>query len=155
MSRRREQWRKDANAGIAKLVARFPECFHPLGYKRRPLKIGINADVVAAMAGEMTPVEVGAALRRYVSAIGYQRKLVAGAIRVDLQGREAGIVIESEEAAAWDARRRFVERSEERKLRAAKLKARAEVERRVRAFDDLRRSAQERKRRELPSREGR
>src|SRR5262249_17285003 len=152
--RRRDRWRRDAEAGIAKLCARFPRCFHPLGYKRRPLKLGINSDVVAAMAGNMTPREGGMALQRSVSAIGYQRKLIAGGDRVDLHGRPAGVVSESDEAAAWDLRRRFVERGEDRKRRAAKLKAKAEAENAARrgpriGLADLRRLAQERRRREL------
>jgi hypothetical protein len=73
----RGEWRDRAGAGIAKLRARFPEAFFMLGCRRRPLKIGINADVVAAMAGEMTPREVGAALRRYVSAIDLSRRCEA------------------------------------------------------------------------------
>lgn len=155
MSPRQDQWRRGADAGITQLAERFPKCFTVLGCSRRPLKIGVNSDVVAAMAGEMTAAEVGAALKRYVCEIGYQRAMVAGAARIDLQGNPAGTVTESEEAAAWDMRRRFVERVRARQQRAeqraARLKAIAEAENEAQrgprvTLADLKRAALERKR---------
>jgi sRNA-binding protein len=98
---RRTDWHAMADATITKLGERFPKCFDLR--RSKPLKIGINADLVAAMAGEMTPVQIGAALARYVHGIAYKRSLLAGTPRVDLQGRPAGTVSASEEAEAWDA----------------------------------------------------
>jgi ProP effector len=136
---RRDQWRAMADAGIIRLARRFPRCFDPR--KPRPLMIGINGHLVPAIAGEMTPREVGDALRRYTSAIEYQRSLLAGAARIDLQGLPAGMVTPAEEAAAWENRRRYVAKVEARKREAAKAKAKAEAEnaarRRPRVFRTL------------------
>jgi sRNA-binding protein len=122
----RDDWRASADAGIAKLAERFPKCFTVLGRKRRPLKVGINADVVAAMVGIVTPVEVGAAIRRCVSAIDYERSLLAGTPRVDLQGRPAGTVTDSEESR-MGCTSPLRARCEARARRAAKAKAKAKA----------------------------
>jgi hypothetical protein len=65
-----------ASAAMALLAERFPRCFDERN--RRPLKIGINADVVVAMAGTMTARDVANALRFYTGSILYQRVLTAG-----------------------------------------------------------------------------
>jgi sRNA-binding protein len=67
-----------ASAAMALLVERFPRCFDERN--RRPLKIGINADVVVAMAGPMTARDVANALRFYTGSVLYQRALTAGSV---------------------------------------------------------------------------
>jgi len=98
-----------ASAAMALLAERFPHCFDERN--RRPLKIGINADVVVAMAGAMTSRDVANALRFYTRSVLYQRVLTAGTGRLDLDGNLAGTVTPQEEAAAlakqwaWAARK--------------------------------------------------
>ena len=77
-----------ASAAMALLAERFPRCFDERN--RRPLKIGINADVVVPMAGTMTARDVANALRFYTGSVLYQRALTAGAGRLDLDGNLAG-----------------------------------------------------------------
>src|SRR5215475_12644254 len=72
---------------------------HPRG-RRRPLKLGIREDVLAALDGAIPAGKVSAALRWYVSSPEYQRRLVHGAWRVDLNGRPAGTVSQEDEAHA-------------------------------------------------------
>ena len=50
MSRRRAE----TKTVVAELAARFPKCFAVPDSRRRPLKIGIDADVMAAL-GETVP----------------------------------------------------------------------------------------------------
>jgi ProP effector len=64
------------------------------------LKRGIREDVLAALGGAISAGKVSAALRWYVSSPEYQRRLVHGAWRVDLNGKPAGIVSQEDEAHA-------------------------------------------------------
>ena len=64
------------------------------------MKLGIREDVLAALGGAIPAGKVSAALRWYVSSPEYQRRLVHGAWRVDLNGRPAGTVSEDDEAHA-------------------------------------------------------
>jgi sRNA-binding protein len=92
-----------ASAAMALLAERFPRCFDERN--RRPLKIGINADVVVAMAGTMPARDVANALRFYTGSVLYQRALTAGAGRLDLGGKLAGTVTPQQEAAALTKQR--------------------------------------------------
>ena len=68
--------RDRASAAMALLVERFPRCFDERN--RRPLKIGINADVVVAMAGTMTARDVQTPCGFTLGSVLYQRALKAG-----------------------------------------------------------------------------
>jgi sRNA-binding protein len=92
--------REIAEAGIGLLCERFPHTFARSEGRRRPLKIGINGDLVAAMVGAMTPQEIGAALKVYTSNNVYLRGLLKGAWRIDLLGNQAGTVKAEEKTAA-------------------------------------------------------
>jgi ProP effector len=81
-----------ANATIDILSQRFPRAFSRDGAKRRPLKLGIHFDLVAALDGAIPSLDLRAALQLYTSSPWYQRTLIAGAVRVDLNGDEAGEV---------------------------------------------------------------
>jgi len=59
-----------------------------------------SVDVLAALGGAISAGKVSAALRWYVSSPEYQRWLVHGAWRVDLNGKPAGIVSQEGEAHA-------------------------------------------------------
>jgi ProP effector len=73
------------------LVARFPACFCPKGSPKRPLKIGIARDLVAA-APDIKPGEIGRALADYTRGPTYLLAMIEGAERIDLAGQAAGVV---------------------------------------------------------------
>src|SRR5262249_3720722 len=80
-------------AAIALLVEAFPKTFFMYERRRLPLKLGIHLDILAVMAGVITPEELSAALRYYVSNDGYLRACRQGAVRIDLNGQSAGEVL--------------------------------------------------------------
>jgi hypothetical protein len=80
------------DAALELLCERFPAAFFRYEARRRPLKIGIHLDVLAVLDGAITPAELGRALRVYVLNQAYRRRLVAGATRIDLDGKAAGVV---------------------------------------------------------------
>jgi ProP effector len=82
------------------LAEKWPCCFSIIESGRRPLKLGIRDDVLAALGGAISAGKVSAALRWYVSSPEYQRRLVHGAWRIDLNGRPAGTVSQEDEAHA-------------------------------------------------------
>ena len=87
-------------AVISLLAEKWPSCFSMIESGRRPLKLGIRDDVLAALDGAISAGKVLAALRWYVSSPEYQRRLLHGAWRVDLNGRPAGTVSQEDEAHA-------------------------------------------------------
>jgi ProP effector len=82
----------------ALLCRRFPACFKPRGMTKRPLKIGITDDIVAATGFPSDTVK--AAVADYCSGPLYLRGLVAGAIRVDLRGEPCSTVSPKDAAHA-------------------------------------------------------
>jgi sRNA-binding protein len=88
--------RASVNAVIELLAETFPDCFHVYEQRRRPLKIGIHDEILAALGGAVTPGELGAALRIYTSNRVYLRRLTAGTERIGLDGQPAGIVAADE-----------------------------------------------------------
>lgn len=87
-------------AFLDQLALHFPACFKG---KRagdpHPLKIGIHADILARMP-DLDPVLLHAALRLYVLSRPYQRSVIAGRPRVDLDGRVVQPVTPDETAHA-------------------------------------------------------
>jgi len=81
-----------AYAVLALLCERFPKCFVLYEARRRPLKIGTDKDILAALDGAVTPDELSKALCLYVINKTYRARLKAGATRIDLDGNPAGIV---------------------------------------------------------------
>ena len=79
-------------AVISLLAEKWPSCFSIIECGRRPLKLGIRDDVLAALDSAISAGKVSAALRWYVSSPEYQHRLLHGAWRVDLNGRPAGTV---------------------------------------------------------------
>lgn len=83
---------------IAILLERFPACFN---FERpRPLKIGIHKDL-AALGYPIKAVRI--ALSRYCTRPSYRRALVVDAVRVDLNGQDAGRVTKEEVEGAKQA----------------------------------------------------
>jgi ProP effector len=93
---------------IELLAEQFPRAFFVFQRRRRPLKLGIHRDIIAALDGAITPEELSAALRYYVGNACYLRACRAGAERIDLAGEAAGAVTpeESANSAAVLARRK-------------------------------------------------
>jgi ProP effector len=93
----KQKRRADSTAVIAQLAALFPKAFAVNHHERKPLKIGIDADIVARGVA-IEPRALWRPLRVYCASFGYLRTITAGAERVDLDGNPAGVV--TAEAAA-------------------------------------------------------
>jgi ProP effector len=92
---------------IELLAEQFPKCFAVYEQRRRPLKIGIYNELLAALDGAVTKRELHTALGVYTSNPAYLRALVAGAVRIDLNGVPAGTVTQDE---AEHAKQRLIAR---------------------------------------------
>jgi hypothetical protein len=103
---------------FAEITARYPKTFCE---PKRPLKIGIHEDLVAA---GFEPRTVMLFLRRWISKTSYQVTLTASAERIDLNGEPAGIVAEDE---AIFARERVEQLAAEKLAKAAKRIAEGRV----------------------------
>jgi ProP effector len=82
------------------LAAKFPKCFAVPDTRRRPLKVGIDADLLAAFGGSIRRTELIRALAMYCSSEGYLERVLTGAWRVDLEGKPAGAVSADDEKHA-------------------------------------------------------
>jgi ProP effector len=94
--------KEDIHAALARLAEWFPQTFALEKYlPHRPLKVGIHPDILARCPA-LTRRELGPSLRAYTRRIIYLQGLVAGAVRVDLDGNPAGEVsaADAEHAAA-------------------------------------------------------
>ena len=92
--------RARTKAVIALLAAKFPKCFAVPDTRRRPLKVGIDADLLAALDGSIRRTELIRALAMYCSSEGYLEHVLTGAWRVDLEGKPAGVVSADDEKHA-------------------------------------------------------
>jgi ProP effector len=103
-----------AHNTIATLTELFPGCF--FNRRRKPLKVGIHDEVLAALAGSgtrpalagATAKQVGLALKIYTSNSGYLRCIREGAGRVGLGGEVTGHVTADE---AENAKQRLAQRA--------------------------------------------
>jgi ProP effector len=91
------------DAAIALLAERWPACFSVFEQRRRPMKLDIHRDILAALDGAVTPVELGRAMRFYVGNLWYLRMMAAGVAPIDLDGNPSGAV-SAEEADGAAAR---------------------------------------------------
>jgi ProP effector len=82
------------------LCREFPQCLFLFERQRRPLKVGIRADILARLGDRVEPRQIGAALRFYTSDTEYRRAQRAGAPRIDLDGNQCGTVSEADAASA-------------------------------------------------------
>ena len=92
-SRRRAE--RIASTTLAIFIERWPRCFG----KAQPLKVGIGADIIAALP-DLKPHAVGTALHAYVRSPEYLARMIEGTGRVDLDGKVVGIVTAAEAARA-------------------------------------------------------
>lgn len=128
---------------IAYLAEKFPLCFVLEG-EAKPLKIGLFQELADALAGDekISKTLLRQALRAYTSNWRYLHACKEGAMRVDLQGEQAGEVDATqaqhaaetlEKAKAAYAEKRAQQRKEQRKeyfkqqAREANAKKRAEM----------------------------
>ena len=82
---------------IAYLAEKFPYCFSVEG-EAKPVKIGLFGDLSAALADDETvsKTQLRQALRGYTMSWRYLAACKPNAVRVGLQGEEAGIVDEQQ-----------------------------------------------------------
>jgi sRNA-binding protein len=85
-------------AVIKLLCDRFPQTFSL--HDPRPLKVGVHADVLAALGRAVEPRDLKSSLGAYTSNTRYLRALAAGAARTSLDGEPAGTVTPEDEAIA-------------------------------------------------------
>jgi ProP effector len=135
-------------ATIELLAETYPQCFSVFEKRRRPLKIGIRDDLIAALAGAITPKEAALALAIYCGNWCYLKACREGAPRIDLNGNVVGTV---DADAANNAKQRLEQQRNRRKRQLdAIAQAEAEAERKARnagrvGMADLRAAALARK----------
>src|SRR4029077_29205 len=94
--------KEDMHAALTRLAEWFPQTFvFEKHLPHRPLKVGIAADILARCPA-LTRRELGPVLSVYAKRLMYLQSLVAGAIRIDLDGNPAGEVsaVDAEHAGA-------------------------------------------------------
>ena len=95
---------------IGLLQKHFPLAFPKKPAPKFPLKIGIHKDLLQHTEElGLSEAEIRAALKKWCKGKRYTECMVAGAARVDLQGREAGFV-SKEEASYADKRKPPIQR---------------------------------------------
>jgi sRNA-binding protein len=109
-------------AAITVLAEVFPRCFTVYEQRRRPLKLKIHLDILAALDGAITPTELRRALGVYCSNATYLTHIVKGAWRLNLDGEPAGTVTADEEA---QAKARLASLRATKEIKAAAVKAQA------------------------------
>lgn len=77
----------------ALLVQNFPNCFMAKGQEKTPLKVGIERDIKAALP-DLAWSRIRRALRDYTEGPTYFLNAKPGALRVGLDGTQAGMVID-------------------------------------------------------------
>jgi ProP effector len=113
--RTQDSRRAAAGAAIALLAEQFPRAFALYELRRKPLKVGIDADIARVVNGAIKPHELSAALKLYTGNRGYLRNLRAGAARIDVDGNSAGVVTAEEAAHAAERLATRILRSSSRK----------------------------------------
>jgi sRNA-binding protein len=116
---------KKATATIAALAARWPAAFHVYEPRRRPLKIGISHDIVAAVAGEIDKKDISYALRLYTCGWHYLRAIKNGAPRINLDGQQDGVCTKDEERGAAERLRPMKERQKQKYKMEQRAKTKA------------------------------
>jgi ProP effector len=99
---------------IKLLCDRFPHTFSL--HNPRPLKVGVHAELTAALGDAVPPGDLQSALRAYTSTAHYLRALTAGACRIALDGKPADTVTPEDEAVA---KKRLTESAKGAALRPA------------------------------------
>jgi sRNA-binding protein len=99
------------------LCESYPKCFFENPKQRRPLRKDITADITKDKHFVVAPEMITAAVEWYKTHIGYDYAMsIAGAKRIDLDGKEVGTVTEQE---ALGAKQRIDEINRKNNERAA------------------------------------
>ena len=131
-------------ATIEALANLFPACFSIFQGRRKPLKIGIREDLIAALTGAITAKEASLALAIYCGNHGYLKACCkAGALRIDLNGNVACSVSTEEAANARERLAAQCDRQARRKAAKTKTKPAPAAPRRL-GLADLRAAAKAR-----------
>jgi ProP effector len=93
---------QDNNIVVARLCELFPKTFFNEGRLRQPLKNNIVADIKKLNEPSLADCNIGAAVDWYMNHIGYDYCCVAGAARLDLNGKITGKITEKEAREARD-----------------------------------------------------
>lgn len=104
----RPAWLEKAQYGVELLKAHFPKCFREMK-EIQPLKIGIKQDLVKQLSSREDIVLSDKAcmvnsLSYYVNSPAYHRRVVEGAVRIDLEGSAIGHVTAEEAKYSLDCR---------------------------------------------------
>jgi sRNA-binding protein len=92
----RDGHRAEIRPVLALLAKRWPRCFTLNSRRRKPLAVGIRAEIEQRLP-EVDPRLLRKALRSYVVNMAYQRaSMVAGTVRVTLDGSARGTVTTEE-----------------------------------------------------------
>jgi len=118
-------------AAIALIADTYPKAFSR--DKVRPLKIGIQEDLVAD--GKLPAGKIKRALASYVRSPLYYKSMQLGAERVDLQGNAAGVVSELEAAHAKEMLKKI--RQQRRDRQQQQLQQQEEKQRQERLSNKL------------------
>jgi sRNA-binding protein len=102
-------WLEHAQYGVELLKAYYPNCFKDMK-DIQPLKIGIKQDLVKILSTREDSVVSDKAvmvssLSYYVNAASYHKNMVAGAMRIDLDGNPAALVTAEEAKYSADCRK--------------------------------------------------
>jgi sRNA-binding protein len=97
--------REERERAIKALAEEYPKTFFVIGERRKPLKLGIEKDIEADLAkdsdSQLLDYDITDACAWYTSHVGYQMACsVAGANRIDLQGKSVSKVTASEARGA-------------------------------------------------------
>jgi ProP effector len=143
-----------AKATIEQLATRFQKTFFVYERRRPPLKVGIDADLIAVLNGSIDHAALKNALRYYVHNIHYLRACVAGAARIDLAGDVAGVVTAREAEHARLQRLQYATRRSVKKVEAAAVTAGPPAEAPARlSLASLKAAAAARRQKEIPATE--
>lgn len=109
-------WLEQAQYGVELLKAYFPNCFKELK-EVRPLKIGIKQDLVKHLGGREDIVIGDKAcmvnsLAYYVNSVSYHKSMIEGAMRIDLDGHDAGPVTAEESHYSAECRKAKLQKSQ-------------------------------------------
>lgn len=102
-------WLEQAQYGVELLKAHFPACFKDLK-EIQPLKIGIKQDLVKHL-GAREDIVIGdkacmvSSLAYYVNSPSYHKRVIEGAVRLDLGGNPAGVITVDEAQYSLECRK--------------------------------------------------
>lgn len=94
------------------LSVRFPAAFVPDGQSRKPLKLGIHHDLAAALNGSLSQREVRSFLAAWCRRRRYREAIMAGGLRIGLDGLPVGEVMPQHVSHARSVEARHVRRCE-------------------------------------------